>query len=196
MNLKARLAQFIHDFLDVGKSPCIADCIFVMAGKQNRKAFGIKMWHIGYAAQLILSIGRFEWRKYKDLGLESDGGLESMVTQIPPPKRHFLIRLNSREAICTPVKPGYFGTYSEARNIAKYLRSMPARSLLVVSSPIHLRRVALAFRRSFRKSGVHLTFVGVPETASFDSPAARTTVWVEFGKYLLYRIGLARYWLG
>jgi hypothetical protein len=188
VNLTAKLVQSIHDFLDVGKSPRPADCIFVLAGKQERKIYGIKMWHFGYAAQLILSVGRFEWRGFSELNLESDGGLESMVDQTPPKKRHFLIRLDRQQTSCTPVQTGLFGTRSEARALAEYLRELPVRTLLVVSSPAHLRRVALVFRRAFRKSGIHLTFVAVPEKLSFASSEARAEVWTEFWKFLFYRL--------
>jgi len=187
VNFRVRLAQRTYDFLDVGKSPHLADCIFVMAGKQERKTYGVKMWRFGYAAQLILSVGRFEWRKFVELGLESDGGLESLVDQIPPKKRHFLVRLDRQEAFCTHIRTGLFGTRSEARALAEYLRNISVRSLLVVSSPAHLRRAALVFRRAFRRSGIRLTFVAVPEKISFDTPASRAEVWTEFRKYLLYR---------
>jgi hypothetical protein len=187
VSLKSRIAQSIYDFLDVGRSPRPADCIFVLAGKQERKTYGIKMWCFGYAAQLILSVGRFEWRKFGDLGLESDGGLESLVAQIPAEKRHFLVRLDRQDTVCTPVRKGFFGTRSEAREVAKYLRDLSVRSLLVVSSPAHLRRVALVFRHALGKSGIHTTFVAVPEKLSFDAAATRAGVWVEFGKYLFYR---------
>jgi uncharacterized SAM-binding protein YcdF (DUF218 family) len=187
MNIRARLAQRIYDFLDIGTSPHPADCIFVMAGRQERKIHGIKMWRSGYAPQMILSVGRFEWRKFSDLNLESDGGLLSLVGHIPPEKRHFLVRLARQETSCTAVRKGFLGTRSEARALAEYLRSLPIRSLLVVSSPVHLRRVALAFRRAFRKSRIRLTFVAVPENFSLDSSAARALVWSEFRKYLLYR---------
>ena len=187
MNLKARIAQRIYDFLNVGESPHKADCIFVLAGKQERKVFGIRMWRMGYAPQLILSVGRFEWRKFKDLGLESDGGLESLVDQILPEERHFLVRLNHQEAICTPVRPGFLGTRSEARILSRHLQNQSIRSLLVVSSPNHLRRVALVFRRYFRKSGISLTFVAMPEELLFDTPTIRSSIWVEFRKYLFYR---------
>jgi hypothetical protein len=188
VNFREKLAQRIYDFLDIGKSPHPADCIFVMAGKQERKVYGIKMWRFGYASRLILSVGRFEWRKFSKLDLESDGGLESVVEQIPPKKRHFLVRLDLQGALCTPVRKGRLGTRSEARALAEYLRDMSVRSLLVLSSPAHLRRVALAFRRAFRNSGTRLTFVAVPENPSFDSPAARALIWSELCKYLLYRL--------
>jgi hypothetical protein len=97
VNLKAKLAQRICDFLDIGKSPHIADCIFVLAGKQERKTYGIKMWRFGYAPELIISVDRFEWRKFKELNLESDGGLEELVEKTPPKKRHFLVRMDRQE---------------------------------------------------------------------------------------------------
>ena len=184
VNFRARLAQRIYDFLDVGKSPHLADCIVVMAGLQERKTYGIKMWRFGYATQLILSVGRFEWRKFAELSLESDGGLVSMVDGIPPKKRHFLVRMDRQDTYCTPVKKGLLGTRSEARAVAEYLRNLPIRSLLVVSSPAHLRRTALSFRRC----GLQATFVAVPEKISFDDVVSRSSIYREFLKYLFYRL--------
>jgi hypothetical protein len=187
VSLSAGIAQRIYDFLDVGRSPRPADCIFVLAGKQARKTYGIKMWRFGYASQLILSVGRFEWRKFGELRLESDGGLEAQVQKIPAKKRHFFIRMDRQDTFCSPVRKGFFGTRSEARGLAKYLQSLSVRSLLVVSSPAHLRRVSIVFRRAFRRSRIQLTFVAVPEKLSFNSSAMRAEVWSELGKYILYR---------
>ena len=184
VNFRARLAQRIYDFLDVGKSPHIADCIVVMAGMQERKTYGVKMWRFGYAAQLILSVGRFEWRKFVDLNLESDGGLTAMVEKIPAKKRHFLVRMDRQDTCCTAVRKGLLGTRTEARAIAEYLRPLSVRTILVVSSPQHLRRAALAFR----KCRVRATFVAVPEKISFIDPASRASIWKEFLKYLFYRL--------
>ncbi len=188
VSFSSRLAQAVYDFLDVGKSPRPADCIFVLAGKQERKTYGIKMWRFGYAPQLILSVGSFEWREFAKLGLESNGGLEAQVEQNPGKKRHFLIRLDRQDINCTPVKEGPVGTRSEARELAKYLRDFSIRSLLVVSSPVHMRRVALVFRRALRKTGIHLTFVAVPEKPSFALRTTRAEVWSELRRYLLCRV--------
>ena len=188
VNYRERLVQSVYDYLDVGKSPRPADCIFVMAGKQERKTYGIRMWRFGYAPQLILSVGRFEWRKFGELELESDGGLEALVDQTPAKKRHFLVRLDRQEAFCTPVLTGILGTRSEAIVLAEYLRNISIRSLLVVSSPSHMRRVALVFSRAFRKTRIQLTFVAVPEKPSFALPETRAQIWSEFRKYVLYRL--------
>ncbi len=188
VNYRERLVQSVYDYLDVGKSPRPADCIFVMAGKQERKTYGIRMWRFGYAPQLILSVGGFEGHTFNELGLESDGGMEALVDQTPEKRKHFLVRLDRQETFCTPVPMGFMETRSEARALADYLRNMSVRSMLVVSSPAHLRRVALAFGRAFRKTRIQLTFVAVPERPSFVLPEIRAQIWSELRKYLLYRI--------
>jgi hypothetical protein len=188
VSLRARLAQKAYDFLDVGKSPRPADCIFVPAGKQERKTYGIKMWHFGYAAQLILSVGRSELQKFSELNLESDGGLEALAEQAPAKKAHFLVRMDRQESFCVQLRPGLFALRSEVRGAAKYLRELSVRSLLVVSSPSHLRSVSLVCRRAFRKTGVQLTFVAVPEKPAFTSPAFRSEIWADFRRYVCYRL--------
>ena len=188
VSFRAKLAQTVYDFLDVGKSPRPADCIFVLAGKLERKTYGIRMWHFGYAAQLILSVGGLEWQQFGELGLDSDGGLESMAAQTPAKKGHFLVRLDHNESYCVQLRPGFLELRAEVRGAAKYLRELPVRSLLVVSSPAQLRRVEIVFRRALRKSGIQLTCVAVPEKPSFDSTSVRSGIWSEYRKYLLYRL--------
>jgi hypothetical protein len=188
VSFKAKVAQSIYDFLDIGKSPRPADCIFALAGKPEQKVYGIKMWRFGYAAQLILSVGGLEWRRFDELNLDSDGGLASIAANAPAGKGHFFVRLDPQEPFCTPVREGFLRTRSEARALMQYLRDLSVRSLLVVSSPAHLRRAALIYRRVFRKSGIQLTFIAVPEKPSFDDSSIQAEIWSEFGKYLLCRL--------
>jgi len=187
VKFRARLAQSVYDFLDIGKSPRPADCIFVLSGKQAQRIHGVKLWRSGYATELILCVGGFEWQDFQNLNLMPDGGLEAFPAEIPPERRHFLVRLSRLEAFCTPVRIGPLATRSEVSALSQYLKSLPVRSLLVVSSPARLRRVAQAFRRTFRKSGLQLTFVAVPERVSLTSRQARAEIWSEFCKYLLCR---------
>lgn len=190
MTFREKIAQSVFNFLDIGKSPHPSDCIFVPAGGQERKVYGIKMWRFGYAPQLILSVDRFEWRKLGELQLGADGGLETFAAQTLPDKQHFLIGRNLQETSCVPVRIGRLQIRSEARILAEYLTKMPVRSLLVVSSPVYLRRTSLAFHRAFRKSGIDLKFVAVPESLSMSSPVVRAGIYSELLKYLCYRIFL------
>lgn len=150
-----KIVQSLYDFLDIGKSPRPADCIFVLAGNEDRKAHGIKMWRFGYASQLILG------------------------------SRGSFVHMDRANEVTKPIKWGFLELRSEARELARYLRDSSVRSMLVVSSPANLRCASMVFRRAFRKRGVQLTFVAVPEKITLDS---RKETWSEFRKYLFYRI--------
>ena len=185
----------VYDFLNIGKAPKPADCIFVLAGRQERKVFGIHLWQQGFAPELILSIGPFEWRKFYQLGLTGDGGLKAMVDQTPPVRRHFFVRMNVKDASCQWIQPGWLGTWREARALDALLAEDSIGSLMVISDAVHLRRVAVAFRRAFRGRRLHLNFVAV---SGAGLPAERHSWWrqrdsrtyvlKELFKYLAYRV--------
>ena len=82
-----------------------------------------------------------------------------------------------------PVK-GFFGTLSEARMVAKQL-PQNIKTLVVVSSPAHMRRVILAFRRSL-PSGVKV----VPYSASSFEASSEMwdPIWIEYFKLFVYFI--------
>lgn len=191
--MESALCQ-VYDFLNISTAPKQADCIFVLAGRQQRKVFGIQLWQQGYAPELILSIGRFEWRKFYQLGLTRDGGLKAMVDQTPPVRRHFFVRMNQQTASCGWVQPGWLGTWREARAVAALLKADPIQSLMVISDAVHLRRVAVAFRQAFRGRRLQLAFVAVDDTGL---PAERHSWWrqrqscsyvvKELFKFLAYR---------
>ena len=182
-----------YDFLDVGKPPQKVDVIFVFAGKPERKAYGIELWRRGYAKELILSVGRFEWRGYYKLDLPTDGGLKQSVEKTPPEQRHFFVTLSVPEATCSLVKIGNFGTMSEALALGKIVQDKGYQSLMVVSTPVHLRRIALALRRTFRRRAISVSCVAVPEQVSsikrqdwWATPESRYFVLNELFKYLVY----------
>jgi hypothetical protein len=181
VSFRTKVTEAVYDFLDVGKGPRLSDCIFVPAGNQQRKLYGIKMWRFGYAAQLLLSISESESREFSALKLESDGGLEKLASQTPRQKKHFFVRLDRQETSCSLVRAGWPRMHSEAKALAEYVRENSIRSLLIASSPVHLRRVSLSFRRALRKYDVRLTFVAVPE----QTPP-RSQIWSEFRRYILY----------
>lgn len=191
------MASRIFRFLNIAETPQAADCIFVLAGRQERKVYGINLWRGGFAKELILSIGRYEWRQFYALDLPSDGGLKTLVDRTPPEDRHFFVRFRATDAEAVLVRRHRLGTLTEGRSLATQLRGEPIRSLMVVSTSIHLRRTALVFRRAFRASGMRLSFIAVPEDISsirqadlISDPKLRSDVYTEFTKYLYYRIFL------
>jgi len=178
------LVERLRDFLDLSSKPEPCDAIFVLAGRQERKVHGVALWRVGYAPELILSVGRFEWRRFYDLGLPRDGGLQKLVSAIPPVERHFFVREWKDRTESVAVTKGKYGTLTEALAAANLLREGEYHSLMVVSSAFHLRRVALAFRRTFRGSGTRLVFTAVPE----EPPESRSELLKELRKYLLYKL--------
>ncbi len=46
-----------------------ADLIFVLAGKMERKHYGLELYRAGFAKQLLLSVGRFEVSKMSGLSI-------------------------------------------------------------------------------------------------------------------------------
>lgn len=156
----------LFDFLAKGQPLQPSDCIFVFAGKPERKIHGLWLWRQGLAKALILSVGRFEWRKFPELGLPEDGGLRQLVEATAPAERHFFVTLSGAGASCVRVAKRPLGTRSEALALREAVDREGYGSVLVVSTSVHLRRAALTLRRIFRDRPVEFTFVAVPEDRS------------------------------
>lgn len=131
-------------FLDIAQEPEEADAIFVFAGREERKRLGIKLFRAELAPRLILSVARFEWRRFEALGLWSDGGLVDMVQTIEAPERHFFVHVERERVRCEHVHRGRLGTMTEARALAKVIDEAELSSVMIVSSPEHLPRCVLA----------------------------------------------------
>ncbi len=183
VSFRTKMTEAVYDFLDIGKGPRLSDCIFVPAGDQGQRFYGIKMWRFGYASHLLLSVGGTESGRFSELKLESDGGLEKLLSQTRSGKEQFFVKLNRQETSCCLVRAGRLRTHSEAKALAEFVRENSIRSLLIVSSPVHLRRASLSFRRALRKCDVRLTFVAVPERMPPHSQ-----IWSEFRRYVLYLV--------
>jgi len=190
----------LRRYLDIGRSPVMADCIFVFAGRPDRKAFGLSLYRSGYADQIVLSVARFEWRGFAQLGLPDDGGLVEMVRRTPPVRRHFFVRLGPEGATCVLVPIRRFGTWTEAAAMTALAREKNLRTLIVVSTGSHLRRAMAALQA--QEGADVLSFHPVaarPDTATGDpdcDPDERSLLLaVELGKYILYRMVAWTSWL-
>lgn len=155
----------LYGALSCGAEPRPADAIFVLAGQDDRKDYGLKLWHRGLAPVLILSVGRFEWRRFLARGLPKDGGLRALAGATPPARRHFFVTLDGAGARAERIERGRFGTQSEAAALARVVEERGYRSVLVVSTAGHLRRVALAVRRAIGDRA-ETSFTAVPEATS------------------------------
>ena len=138
-----------------------ADALFEFAGNHERKLFAVERWRAGAARTLILSVGRFEWRRFPTLGLP-DGGLVDLVAETPYWRRHFFVEVGRDGARARFVGMRPFGTRHEARALASLMRERGWRSAIIVTSAMHVRRASLALARAARGANATFSFEPVP----------------------------------
>jgi uncharacterized SAM-binding protein YcdF (DUF218 family) len=160
----AGILDALYGFFAPATAPRPADAIFVYAGQQERKEYAVSLWREGLAPTLLLSVGRFEWRRVAALGLPDDGGLLPLVASTPAPDRHFLVTLDPAGVRATLVTRGRFGTATETQALLDAVEAHAYRSVVVVSTAPHLRRIAILLRRLGRRSvGTRFDLVAVPD---------------------------------
>jgi hypothetical protein len=143
-----------------------ADLIFVLAGKMERKQYGLDLYHAGFAKRLLLSVGRFEISRMPGLRLSCAHQLIAERDRTLPEKRHFFCQIDATEQRIYHPHLCRWNTYGEALALRTHLVSEPAARVIVVSTSIHLRRVALAFEKVFRGSAVRFQYCPVPDCRS------------------------------
>lgn len=137
----------VERWLTVAEAARRCDAIFVLAGAAERKAYGLELYRAGLAPRILLSVGRFEIRRLPELALPAPVDLLSAAQSVPPPERHFFVEFSDGGVRYERTQVGRFGTLSEMASLAEWCARNPeVRSLLVVSSGYHLRRVRMCCR--------------------------------------------------
>ena len=183
------MLQFLFDWLARADSPAHADAIFVLAGHKSRKVYAIRLLEQGMAPRLLLSVGRFEIRRFPELGLPQTIDLLEMAQSIPPPQRHFFILFENQQFTLQRIRVRTLGTLSEIDALADWLLAHPEiSSLLVVSSGSHLRRLRMCCRRMLRRN-VKCSFVATPEESG-SMGSNRKAILLECFKIACYLVVL------
>ena len=81
----------LYERLTLRDAPTPADLIFVMAGRMERKQYGLELYRAGLAPRLVLSVGRFEVSKMYKVDLEHTlvEELIALRNKTRPEQRHF-----------------------------------------------------------------------------------------------------------
>ena len=141
-----------------------ADLIFVMAGRMERKCYGLELYRASLAPQLVLSVGRFEVSKMHKVGL-ANALVEELIAlrdKTQPDERHFFVKLDpSGISIEKRILPRW-NTYGEILGLKHFLEAGTVRRVMVVSTDVHLRRVALTCARVFRSAPVEFLYCPTP----------------------------------
>jgi len=137
----------LRAWLSSASSPRRADLIFVLAGRVHRKDFALELFRQALAPAILFSVGRYEIRRFSKMALPVPLDLLRLSKGIPPSQRHFFAFFQGKQAVAKHVPPGRFGTLTEIKALARWLTDHPEiRSVLVVSSASHLRRIRMCCR--------------------------------------------------
>jgi hypothetical protein len=131
-------------------------------------------------------VGRFEWRRFPELGLADDGGLYRVVHETPAPRRHFFVHVGPQGTSCSLIDRRTLGTMSEAVALSKWIEMEKTRRLIIISSGFHLRRATEAVRHYCSQSAPLIIPVAVPNV--FETDRKLTLVTIELAKSMLYRV--------
>jgi hypothetical protein len=143
--------------------PC--DLIYVLAGRPERKPYGLDLFHRGLAPRLILSVGRFEVRQTASL-LEMPR-LLALRDNLPPEQRHFWIDFQcDAPARISPANLKKPNTFWELSGLVEYLHNTSPARIAIISTSIHLRRVRYCCSRIPFLARKTVSFLAVPEEAS------------------------------
>ena len=161
----------------------------------GRKLYGIELYRSGYAPRLLLSVGRFEVSKMRNIGFAASDALESLRNQSPPEERHFFIWMDSAGLRMERANLRRWSTYGEALGLREFLGKENVRSVLVISSAVHLRRVALTFARVFRGWTIQFSFCPAPAKLDLLEKEGWWLRPLDRSLVLSESIKLAGYWL-
>lgn len=179
----------LHNWLAPADLPRQANLIFVLAGRVVRKEYGFELLRQGLAKQILLSVGRFEIRRFSQMPLPVPLDLLKLAQTVPPPERHYFVHFHDGSVEVQHIRPGRFGTLTEIRALAGWLAQHPEmRSVLVISNGAHLRRIRLCCRALLPRNW-ELAFVGTP--AKTEDTSARSSFLddlEELGKLSVYSI--------
>ena len=165
-----------------------ADLIFVLAGLEARKAFGLRLLNRQLAPRILLSVGRFEIRKLPRLSLPAPINLLEIAATIPPVLRHYFVWFEGGEALAERIPVGRFGTWMEIESLARWLQKRKdVHTVLVVSSAHHLPRIRICCR-ALLAPRVNVLLVPLPQEEAPEESRGRKEMLAEWLKIPVYCI--------
>jgi DUF218 domain len=144
-----------------------ADLILVLAGRMERKQYGLELYRAGMAPRLLLSVGRFEVSRMHQLDLPGIDRLIAMRDGTPPDERNFFVEVDSTDVRIEKADLPRCSTYGEALALRRRLEPCRVSRVMVISTDVHLRRVASVFAKMFRHVSVEFLYCPVPSRFGF-----------------------------
>lgn len=184
----------LHAWLSPVEPARPADLIFVLAGRMSSKHYALQLFCEGLSPRLLLSVARFEIRRFSKMALPVPLNLLELAQAVPPPERHYFALFQGLESHVEHVTPRRFGTLTEIAALARWLDKHPeAQSLTLISNDAHLRRIRMCCRSLLPRS-VKAALVAVPHSFSesvdqqLSAFQSTRSDLLELLKVLVYRI--------
>ena len=179
-------------WLDASQAPVRCDYVMVLGGGPDIRPFAAAaIYRAGLARKVIIS----------DTNAGEGEKEDSRPSEVEL-TRQVLLRRQVPAADILVVGPRNASTYDEARRLADFLQTRPARRVLIVTHDFHTRRAAWIFRQCLAGQPVQVAVVGVPNerfqlATWWRNETGFVTVLGENVKLLAYlaRYGNRRVWL-
>ena len=113
------------------------DLIFVLAGRLERKTYGLELFHSGIAPRLILSVDRYEVSKVKRLELPFAEELVRLRDRTLPEDRHFFVEMDCQDVRIQQVNLFSRNTYGEILKLRECLQHQQLKHVMIVSTDLH-----------------------------------------------------------
>ncbi len=138
----------IGRWLVVDQQPVTSDAIVAVAGQNRRRSHAIELYGQGYAGRLIFNVSDTTY--YFGQPIDPVTSVLEDLDSHGVPRERVII---NRDVI---------STWNDAQATLQTARGQQFVSLIVVSSPLHMRRVKMCFERVFAGSEIELTYCSVP----------------------------------
>src|SRR5258708_37088495 len=107
------LASLVRNWLSPVDPRRNMDLMFVLAGRESRKLYGLELFRQRLAPRVLLSVGRFEIRSLSNLPLPGPVDLLGLADRIPPPQRHYFVQFERGKDLAEPIRPDRICTIAE-----------------------------------------------------------------------------------
>lgn len=186
-----KILLWLNNALSISDEPRPSDLVFVLAGRQVRKAYGLQLFRQSLTPRLLLSVARFDVRKLASLPLPEPVDLLALAKPLPVQERYFFLTFAERTYQVEKIRKQLGGTLSEIIALRTWLKQRPEiTSVQIVSSGFHLRRVRLCSNALLAKE-MKKSYVAVPEDSEpitlFQDRRLRKALISEIVKLLIYR---------
>ena len=136
------------EYLVLNETPGKSDAIVAVSGEHTRRRTAMKLYKDGLAPLLIFNISDTTY--YFGRAIDPLESVLDAAGQEGIPLEDILINKDVSS------------TWEDAQAVRENVKAKNLRSLIVVSSPFNMRRVALTYRHVLKDSGVEICFVSVP----------------------------------